>query len=60
MVRDVEAEVAGADKSSRQWYYFRGIGREFLYLIQRKFFIIVILMYPMPSLTHMLDILGNF
>jgi len=29
-------------------------------ICSEKFLIIVILMYPVPSLTHMLDILGNF
>jgi hypothetical protein len=39
---------------------FSELTGEKLYVLFREFLIIVILMYPMPSLTLMLDILCNF
>ena len=44
---------------TRQWHYFKCIDKQFYDMFGRNF-IIVILMYPMPSLTSILDILGNF
>jgi len=59
MVHDEEAEVVGY-KVHVSGVIAEVYEENFLYLIQKNFFIIVIFMYPMPSLTHMLDILGNF
>jgi hypothetical protein len=45
--------------STRQWYYFQRNKTSNSILFSENF-IIVILMYPLSSLTCMLDILDNF
>jgi hypothetical protein len=59
MARDEEAEVAGQYKVHVSGTIYELTGEKF-YDLFREFLFIVILMYPMPSLTLMLDILGNF
>jgi hypothetical protein len=59
MVLDEEAEVAGPYKVHVSGTISELTGEKF-YELFREFLFIVILMYTMPSLTLMLDILGNF
>jgi hypothetical protein len=59
MVVDEEAEVAGQYKVQVGGTISELTGEKF-YDLFREFLFIVILMYPTPSLTLMLDILGNF
>ena len=58
MVLDEGAEVAGPYKVHVNGTISELTGEKF-YDLFREFLFIVILMYPMPSLTLMLDILGN-
>ena len=59
MVLDEGAEIAGPYKVHVSGTISELTGEKF-YVLFREFLFIVILMYPMPSLTLMLDILGNF
>jgi hypothetical protein len=59
MVLDEGAEIAGPYKVHVSGTISELTGEKF-YELFREFLFIVILMYPMPSLTLMLDILGNF
>jgi len=59
MAHDEEAEVAGPYKVHVSGTISEVTGEKF-YGLFREYLFIVILMYPTPSLTHMLDILGNF
>jgi hypothetical protein len=59
MARYEEAEVAGLYKVHVSGTISDFTGLKF-YDLFREYLIIVILMYQMPSLTPMLDILGNF
>jgi hypothetical protein len=59
MVRDEEEEVAWPYKVHVSGTISEVIGEKF-YDLFREYLFSVILMYPTPSLTHMLDILGDF
>ena len=59
MVRDEEEVVAWPYKVHVSGTISEVTGEKF-YGLFREYLFIVILMYPTPSLTHMLDILGNF
>jgi len=58
-VRDKEAEVAGPYKVPVSGNFFQRYKTIISISYSEDIFIIVIVMYPMPSLTHMLDILGK-
>jgi hypothetical protein len=59
VVLEEGAKVAGPYKVHVSGTISELTGEKF-YELFREFLFIVILMYPMPSLTLMLDILGNF
>jgi hypothetical protein len=59
MILEEGAEVARPYKVHVSGTFSELTGEK-LYVLFREFLIIVILMYPMPSLTLMLDILCNF
>jgi hypothetical protein len=59
MTRDEEADIAGPYKVRVSGTISEVTGEKF-YNLFREYLFIVILMYPTPSLTHMLDILGDF
>jgi hypothetical protein len=59
MILDEEAKVAGPYKVHVSGTISEITGDKF-YNLFREYLFIVILMYPTPSLTHMLDILGDF
>ncbi len=58
MVRD-EEEVAWLYKVHVSGTISEVTGKKF-YDLFREYLFVVLLMYPTPSLTHMLDILGDF
>jgi hypothetical protein len=59
MARDEEADIAGPYIVHVSSTISEVTGEKF-YDLLREYLFIVILMYPTPSLTHMLDILGDF
>ena len=59
MILEEGAEVARPYKVHVSGTISKVTGDKF-YNLFREYLFIVILMYPMPSLTLMLDILGNF
>ncbi|RHN71801.1 hypothetical protein MtrunA17_Chr2g0280741 [Medicago truncatula] len=59
MARDEEADVAGLCKVHVSGTISEVIGEKF-YDLFREYLFIVTSMYPTPSLTHILDILGDF
>jgi hypothetical protein len=59
MTRDEEADIAGSYNVHVSGTISEVTGEKF-YDLFREYLFIVILMYPTPSLTLMLDILGNF
>lgn len=59
MVLDEEAEVAGPYKVHVSGTISEVTGEKF-YNLFREYLFIVILVYPTPILTHMLEILGDF